>query len=76
MSNFTPEDLLLYHASELSAEESNSIAEELSHSWALREKSTVLLEAMSRLNSMQLHSPRKQTVQSIMHYAMRKPLTV
>ena len=76
MPNFTPEDLLLYHAGELSALEADAITEELSHNWALREKFTVLLEAISRLNTMQLQSPRKQTVQSIMRYAMRKPVIV
>jgi hypothetical protein len=76
MPNFTPEDLLLYHASELSALETNAIAEELSVNWALREKFKVLKEATARLSTMQLHSPRKQTVQSIMRYAMRKPVIV
>jgi hypothetical protein len=76
MPNFTPEDLLLYHASELSALETNAIAEELSVNWALHEKFNVLKEATARLNTMQLHSPRKQTVQSIMRYAMRKPVIV
>ena len=76
MSNFTPEDLLLYYAGELSALETDAIAEELSNNWALREKFTVLQEAMTRLDTMQLQSPRKQTIQSIMRYAMRKPVIV
>jgi hypothetical protein len=37
MPNFTPEDLLLYHAGELSDQESEAIANELSTNWALRE---------------------------------------
>ena len=76
MLNFTPEDLLLYQAGELSDLESEAIAEEISNNWALKEKFTVLLEAINRLNTMQLQSPRKQTVQSIMRYAMRKPVIV
>jgi len=76
MPNFTPEDLLLYHAGELNALESEVIAEELSSNWTLREKYTVLLEAISRLNTMQFQSPRKQTLQGIMRYAMRKPVIV
>jgi hypothetical protein len=76
MPNFTPEDLLLYQAGELSAVETNAIAEELSVNWALREKFNILREARARLDTMQLHSPRKQTVQSIMRYAMRKPVIV
>ena len=76
MANFTPEDLLLYYADELDSLKSNAIAEELSHNWALREKFTVLIEAITRLNGMPMQSPRKQTVQNIMRYAMRKPVIV
>ena len=76
MPNFTPEDLLLYNAGELEIEKMNLIAEELLVNWSLREKFTVLKEALTRLNSIQLSSPRKQTVQNIMRYALRKPVTV
>ena len=76
MPNFTPEDLLLYQAGELSALESSVIAEELAVNWSLREKLNVLKEATARLNTMQLYSPRKQTVQTILRYAMRKPVIV
>ena len=76
MPNFTPEDLLLYNAGELEIEKMNLIAEELLVNWSLREKFIVLKEALTRLNSIQLSSPRKQTVQNIMRYAMRKPVVV
>ena len=76
MPNFTPEDLLMYESGELSEEQSKAIAEELTENWALREKFNVLKEALTRLNSMKLQSPRKQTIQGIMQYAMRKPVTV
>ena len=76
MPNFTPEDLLMFEAGELSEEKSTAIAEELKVNWALREKFRVLKEALTRLNSMKLQSPRRQTIQSIMRYAMRKPVTV
>ena len=76
MPNFTPEDLLMFEAGELSEEQSKAIAEELTVNWALREKFRVLKEALTRLNSMKLQSPRRQTIQSIMRYAMRKPVTV
>lgn len=76
MPNFTPEDLLLYQSDELDKVQNEAIAEELSANWALREKFTVLKEAFTRLNSMKLQSPRKQTVQSIMRYAMHKPAAV
>ena len=76
MPNFTPEDLLLYQAGELDEIQSKAIAEELMVNWAQREKLNVLKEAFARLNSMKLQSPRKQTIQSVMRYAMRKPATV
>ena len=76
MPNFTPEDLLLYSTAELDAAKMNLITEELSVNWSLREKFTVLKEALARLNSIQLSAPRKQTVQHILRYAMRKPVTV
>ena len=76
MPNFTPEDLLLYQAGELSEEQSATLAEELKINWALHEKLIVLTEAIKRINSIKLDSPRRQTVQSIMRYAMRKPATV
>lgn len=76
MPNFTPEDLLLYEAGELDATRSFLISEELSANWALREKFNVIKDAFSRLNSMKLQSPRKQTLQGIMRYAMHKQVTV
>ena len=66
----------MYESGELSEEQSKAIAEELTVNWALREKFRVLKEALTRLNSMKLQSPRRQTIQSIMRYAMRKPVTV
>lgn len=76
MPNFTPEDLLLYQSCELENVQNNAIADELSANWALREKFNVLKEAFARLNSMKLQSPRKQTVQGIMRYAMHNPAAV
>ena len=76
MPNFTPEDLLLYCAAELDSARMKLISDELSINWSLREKFNVLKEAFIRLNSIQLSSPRKQTVQNILRYAMRKPATV
>jgi len=76
MLNFTPEDLLLYQSGELDNVQKEAIAEELSVNWALREKFNVLKEAFARLNSMKLQSPRKQTIQGIMRYAMHNPAVV
>ena len=75
MPNFTPEDLLLYQSGELDEAQNSAIAEELVVNWALREKFNVLMEAFARLNAMKLQSPRKQTIQSIMRYALRKPIS-
>ena len=76
MPNFTPEDLLLYLTGELDEAQNNAITEELQANWPLREKFNVLKEAARRVDTMQLQSPRKQTVQSIIQYAMRKPVSV
>ena len=75
MPNFTPEDLLLYQSGELDEAQNSAIAEELVVNWALREKFNVLMEAFARLNAMKLQSPRKQTIQSIMRYALCKPIS-
>jgi len=75
MPNFTPEDLLLYQSGELDDAQNKAIAEELVVNWSLREKFNVLMEAFARLNAMKLQSPRKQTIQSIMRYALRKPVS-
>ena len=76
MPNFTPEDLLLYQSGELNEMQRAAIEEELKMNWALREKFNVIKEAQARLNAMPLHSPRKQTIQSIVYYAIRKRVTV
>ncbi len=76
MPNFTPEDLLLYEAGELDNVQSEAIAEELSSNWALREKFNVLKEAFARINSLKLQSPRAQSLQAIMRYAMGNTATV
>jgi hypothetical protein len=76
MPNFTPEDLLLYQSGELNEMQRAAIEEELKMNWALREKFNVMKEAQARLNTMPLHSPRKQTIQSIVYYAIRKRVTV
>ncbi len=75
MPNFTPEDLLLYQSGELNELQCAAIEEELKVNWALREKFNVIKEAQARVNAMRLPSPRKQTIQSIVFYAMRKPVT-
>jgi len=76
MPNFTPEDLLLYQAGELDDAKREVLSEELISNWALREKFNVLKDAFARLNTMKMQSPRTQTINTIMRYAMRKPVTV
>lgn len=76
MPNFTPEDLLLYLSGELNEAQNQAIKKELKTNWALHEKFNVLQEAAKRLSKMSLQSPRKQTLQNIMNYAMHKPVSV
>ena len=69
MSNFTPEDLLQFLYDETEDVMRTGIENELGISWTLTEKLKVLQEAQQRLNRIQLLSPRKQTINSILAYA-------
>lgn len=72
MSNFTPEDLLLYHYKALNTNQQAEIFNELSSNWALREKYQVLKESIQRLDAMKLSSPREQAINNILNYAFQK----
>ncbi len=71
MINSTPENLLTYLYNELKTSDKSAIEFELQLHWTLREKFNILREAKLRLEKMTLQSPRKQTLQSIMHYATK-----
>jgi len=50
MTNFTPEDLLLYLYKETSSEKTEAITAALQRDWTLREKLEVLIASMKRLD--------------------------
>jgi hypothetical protein len=68
MTNFTPEDLLLYLYKETSQEETKKIEEALTKDWTLREKLSVLKTSMQRLDKI-VQSPRTEVVLSVLNNA-------
>jgi hypothetical protein len=71
MTNFTPEDLLLYLYKETTPEQNKAIEEALSKDWTLREKLTVLKTSMQRLDKI-TQSPRTEVVLNVLNYAREK----
>ena len=68
MTNFTPEDLLLYLYKETTPEQTIAIEQELENDWTLREKLTVLKTAMERLDKIK-ETPRTEVVLNVLNYA-------
>lgn len=68
MSNFTPEDLLLYLYNETTPQQSKAIEEALKNDWTLREKIAVLKTSMQRLDSIK-ESPRTEIVLKVLRHA-------
>jgi hypothetical protein len=68
MTNFTPEDLLLYLYKETSAKKTNAIEAALEKDWTLREKLAVLKASMQRLDKI-TESPRTEVVLNVLNYA-------
>jgi hypothetical protein len=68
MTNFTPEDLLLYLYKEASAEKTTAIEKALEKDWTLREKLNVLKASMKHLDRFKA-SPRTQVVLNVLNYA-------
>jgi len=71
MTNFTPEDLLLYLYKETSDAETAAIEAALEKDWTLREKLNVLKASMRRLDRI-TESPRTQIVLNVLNYAREK----
>ncbi|MFN2456823.1 MAG: hypothetical protein ABR502_01365 [Chitinophagaceae bacterium] len=71
MSEYAPEDLVLYLYKETSLETTASIEEALQNNWTLREKLAVLEASKDRLTSA-ITSPRKEVLLSIFKYASEK----
>jgi hypothetical protein len=71
MTNFTPEDLLLYLYKETSEEQTITMEEALKKDWTLREKLAVLKTSMQRLEKIVV-APRTEIVLNVLHYARKK----
>jgi hypothetical protein len=71
MTNFTPEDLLLYLYKETSPEQTTDIEEALKKDWTLREKLDVLKTSMQRLDKIVV-PPRTEVVLDVLNYAREK----
>ena len=71
MTNFTPEDLLLYLYKETTPEQSAAIEAALKKDWTLREKLSVLKTSMQRLDKIK-KSPRTEVVLNVLNYAREK----
>lgn len=71
MTNFTPEDLLLYLYKEASPEMVNAIEAALKKDWTLREKLNVLKTSRERLDKI-TEAPRTEVILSILNYAREK----
>ncbi|MEQ1675664.1 MAG: hypothetical protein ABL876_03110 [Chitinophagaceae bacterium] len=68
MTNFTPEDLLLYLYKETPDQRTNEIEAALEKDWTLREKLQVLKISMQRLEKL-TESPRTEVVLNVLHHA-------
>jgi len=68
MTNFTPEDLLLYLYKETSVEQTTAIEAALEKDWTLREKMNVLKASMQRLDKITV-SPRIEVVLNVLNHA-------
>ena len=71
MTNFTPEDLLLYLYKETSDEQTTAIENALKQDWTLREKLAVLKTSLQRLDKIK-KSPRTRIVLDVLNYAREK----
>jgi hypothetical protein len=71
MTNFTPEDLLLYLYKETSAAQNAAIEKALKKDWTLREKLAVLKTSMQRLDKIK-ENPRTEVVLNVLNYARKK----
>jgi hypothetical protein len=68
MTNFTPEDILLYLYKETSAKQTRAIETALENDWTLREKMNVLKASMQRLDKI-ITSPRTEVVLNVLNHA-------
>lgn len=71
MTNFTPEDLLLYLYKETTPRQTAAIEKALAKDWTLREKHAVLKNSIQRLDKIK-QSPRTEVVLNVLNYAREK----
>ena len=71
MTNFTPEDLLLYLYKETAPSQTAAIKKALAEDWTLREKFSVMKASMQRLDKIK-ESPRTEVVLNVLNYAREK----
>lgn len=71
MTNFTPEDLLMYLYKETSLQQTVEIEQALANDWTLREKLAVLKTSMQRLDKIE-ETPRTEVVLNVLNYAKEK----
>lgn len=71
MTNFTPEDLLLYLYKETTPQQTTAIEEALKNDWTLREKLTVLKTSMQRLDKIVV-APRTEVVLNVLNKARQQ----
>lgn len=68
MTNFTPEELLLYLYNETSDKQTTAIEAALAKDWTLREKLNVLKASMQRLDKITV-APRTEVVLNVLNHA-------
>jgi hypothetical protein len=73
MTNFTPEDLLLYLYKETSPDQTTAIEVALEKDWTLREKMNVLKASMQRLDKIVV-SPRTEVVLNVLNHAREQAI--
>lgn len=71
MTNYSPEELLLYLYNEATPQDTVAIKEALEKNWALREKLEVLKTSMVRLDTIK-QEPRTEVVLNVLNYARKK----
>jgi len=69
MQKIKQEDLVLYLYREASFELTLAIEKALEESWELQEELKILERTIQQLNSINLRSPRPQTIEAIISYA-------
>ena len=70
MTNFTPEDILLYLYKETSEKQTTAIENALKQDWTLREKLAVLKTSLERLDGIK-KSPPAGIVLNVLNYARK-----